>query len=151
MLPLVYLPGTSSCNPLVSPQLQSPALQMLRAVALPSKTPSLHKTFRRGSSHSQKSAVHSLGLEPLFSCFGDKFPSMPAKECHCSAPWHYSGKWSISTDLAVTFLSLLSCNGTGGKSSCCGFSPFASHHSFMLLSRPADLFCFMLHRRNARV
>lgn len=112
VLPVVYLPGASSCNPLVSPQLQSPVLQMPRAVVLPSKPPSLqHSRTKRSEedqASSQKSAVHSLSLEPLFSCSAYKFQSMPAKECLCSAPWHYGGKWSTQCrDLAETFLSLL--------------------------------------------
>ena len=118
-----YLPGASSCNPLISPRLQSCALQMPRAALLPSKPPCMQcsrtKLSEKDQGSSQKFAVPSLGLEPPFSCFGDKFQSVPAKERHCFAPRHYNGKWSAQChDLAVTFLSLPSCNGVGEKNPC---------------------------------
>jgi len=92
-------------------------------------------------------------LEPPFSCFGDKFQSIPAKECHCSAPRHYGGKRSARCHgLAVTFLSLPACKGVGEQKALAGdFFPISSNHTLMLLSRPAGLFRFVLPRRNACV
>lgn len=120
VLPAVYPSRASGCNPRVQPWLQSRALQMLRAVFLPRKPPRMQcsrtKLSEKDQGSSQKFAVPSLGLEPPFSCFGDKFQSMPAKERHCFAPRHYGGERSTQChDLAVTFLSLLSCNGVGEK------------------------------------
>lgn len=123
VLPAVYPSRASGCNPRVQPWLQSRALQMLRAVFLPRKPPRMQcsrtKLSEKDQGSSQKFAVPSLGLEPPFSCFGDKFQSMPAKERHCFAPRHYGGERSTQChDLAVTFLSLLSCNGVGEKNTC---------------------------------
>lgn len=75
VVPGVYVPGASSCNPLVSPQLQSRALQMPRAAFLPSKPPCMQrfrtKLPQQDQSGSQIIAVPGLGLETPFSCFGD--------------------------------------------------------------------------------
>lgn len=129
VLPVVHLPGASSCNP--SSHLGFKVVHY-KCRGLHFCPASLH-ACNASEQNSQKRIRAALrnSLSPVWAwrpCFHAlvtrEVQSMSAKEHHCCAPRCYSGKWSAQcNDLAVTFLSLPSCNGVGEKNSCWGFFP----------------------------